>query len=264
MHKQLIQLAALSLTLVPAITVLDAGAAVITSSDFRMAYGASVTGTNAWNDVETVSQNSPTTQGAFRFSPAPVGQSFSAGGLITNADGTAANGVAEPTSVCGWLAPAVGFAVPITAQYLGAAPGDAASTPNYRLVLEITSLRIYASDTAEGSDAGGYMAWAETTSGHTQEDNWINTPLDVPYYNALSLYAPVTWNPADYSVVIGLNDSYTRTFGIRNATFGDDWRHGDALEVTGRVLLIYDAVPEPAALSLLALGGMVLFRRGRG
>ena len=262
MHKHLIQFTVLSLALVPAFMVVDAGADVITSSDFRMAYGASVSSaSNTWSDAETVSQNSPTIQGSFLFSPTPVGAAFSGGGLITNANGTAADG--GGSSVAGWLAPAAGFAVPITVQYQGAAPSNASSTPNYRLELVITSLRIWASDSpTQGSNAAGWMAWAETTPGHTQESAWSQTNFDVPQYNLLSGYSEVTWNPADYSVATGLNDSYTRIFTVPAATGGIDYRHGDALEVVGRVNLIYDAVvPEPAALGLLAFGSLALLRR---
>lgn len=263
MHKHLIPFTVLSLALVPAFMVVEADADVITSSDFRMAYGASVFGTsNAWSDAETVSQNSPTIQGAFLFSPVPAGGAFSGGGLITLADGTATDGVLN-TSVSGYLAPAAGFSVPITVQYQGAAPGNAASTPNYRLELVITSLRIWASDSpGEGSQAEGWVAWAETTPGHVQQDAWSQTNFDAPFYNLVSQYSEVTWDPADYSVATGLNDSYTRTFTIAKSTSGIDYRHGDALEVVGRVNLIYDAViPEPAALGLLAFGSLALLRR---
>jgi hypothetical protein len=53
-----------------------------------------------------------------------------------------------------------------------------------------------------------------------------------------------------------LNDSFTRTFGVPFATSGNDFRHGDGLEIFGRVNLIYDAaaVPEPASVTLVTMG----------
>jgi hypothetical protein len=242
------------------LSVQSVRAGFVTSADFHIAYGASVNGDNAWSTDETAGINSPTTQGDFVFSLAPVGAKFSGGGP-TFVNGVLADGVYDAGNgsipVSGWVGVGSGFTVPITAQYTGTAPANASSTPNYRLELEITSLRIWASDArASGSVADGWMAWSETTPGHTADQDW---GAQVPYasapFSSASSYAQVAWDPSDYSAPLaGLNDSSTRTFGARFATGGTDYRLGDGLEVFGRVHLIYNAVPEPSVVVLLGTG----------
>jgi hypothetical protein len=100
------------------------------------------------------------------------------------------------------------------------------------------------------------MAWSETTAGHQVDQEWTQVATN-NNFGVASGFQKVAWNPEDYSVSLAnVNDSATRTFGIRWATSGTDYRYGDGLEISGRVNLVYDAatVPEPASVVLLASG----------
>lgn len=242
------------------LVVQEINAAQITSANFSFGYGHVV---SEWNDSETSSVNTSTSQGNFVFAPAPNGPRYRGIGptfinrVLGNGDSESFVGAAYDGQRL--------FSVPITANYTGAAPGDASGTPNYQLQIEITSVSIYG-----GSEDAAVttMALRETTAGHAQTQP---TPVTVPVTSfgagsSITAYAQAVWNPGDYSTSLAsLNDSFTRTFGVvivvPNGQY--DPHYIDGLEVTGRVHLIYDAIPEPASLSLLALVAPALLTRRR-
>ncbi len=228
-------------------------AAVITSAPFSLGYGAFANVGGHWNTIETAGANTATTLGDFSFTPAPFGPLLSAAGV-----GFAGRVLGAGTAVDAAHISAP-FFVLLTASYNGAAPGDAAAIPDYRLMIEITSLSIYGG--VHPSNTGGTdMAWDELTAGHLQTSPSISL-LPVGLHTSLASYKHLVWDPADYDTSLALlNDSFTRTFDI--IPLGSLW-FADGLEIEGRVHLLYNAIPEPTSLTLLGLGGLLALRRHR-
>ncbi len=228
--------------------VTDATAETITSSDFSFAFGATG-GTPYWDETENPG-NSPHTQGYFSFSPAVVGSTgmSSDGTIFTNA--TLSNG--DTNSTTGIVGDCM---VPITASYNGPAPGDAAAAPDYRLMVEITNISVYgARHVASSSPAT--LEWDETTAGHTQTSPSITliSGTGLSFWTNASNFTQLVWDPADYDTSLGsLNASFTRTFDI--LPIGAlELRGLDGIEIEGRVHLLYNQIPEPSTLALLASG----------
>lgn len=240
-------------------------AATITSADFTIHIGRSegpppwpvpsLYG-GEWSEYESSGVNSPHTQGNFSFTPTIGSSGWSAGGPIFP------NGVLSNDPVDG-VEPNTGydlnFSNSITASYNGAAPGNAAAIPNYRLRLEIDMMRIYSVGYADATTVN----WSEAGNGSstpTAVGAYADaTPNDI---GLASTYTPVTWNPNDPDVVLAsLNDPVIREFTfVRTA---GTYAVLDGYTVTGRVVLVYDAIPEPASLSLLLLGGAGVLARRR-
>lgn len=222
---------------------------VITSDEFSLGYGATETSGNAWTTSETSGANTATTLGDFSFEPAPYALNYSQRGptfpgrVLT--DGT-------ETSRCAWVNPA--FTIPVVAKYNGAAPADASATPDYHLVIDITSLNIYSNYTA-ATGTPTTLAWEEVTAGHTQTSPSLALPEVGGAIKLASNYAHLVWDAGDYSASLaGLNDAVTRTFDV-SSPGDEDNRAVEGFEVIGRVSLVYNnAVPEPSALVLLGLG----------
>jgi hypothetical protein len=219
---------------------------VITSSSFTFRYGVEGSGPNYWTATENSGTNSPTTQGSFTLSPAPSGGHWSNSGP-TFVGGTLADGTETSGNQCGDSA---GFSLPITASYNGAAPGPGP----YALKVEITGLSIYG---CTWSGAGNTtLALEETTASHAQASSTLSGLTVYGYPDNTcwfaTTYKQLVWDPGDYEVSLaGLNSAVTRTFDIVD---GNTSRLLDGLEITGRVSLIYGAVPEPGAVTLLATG----------
>lgn len=244
---------------------ISAQAATITSADFTFRFGSTIKASaNTWTQTENPSNSLPNV-GNFTFSPAPNGRAQSGvGPKFPN--GVLTDGLPGPNDgdIVGSLSNPFGdpwaFTVPVSGSYNGAAPGDAAGTPNYRLKLEITNISIYA---ARGPNNPS-IAWEEQTSGHesTSSSVTINEVNSATRHIAAN-YTLVAWDPADYEIALGsLGDPFTRTFGFDFPSGTVDTTHiGDGITVQGRVSLVYDAIPEPATLSLLSLGGLALLRR---
>ncbi len=241
-------------------------AATLTSADFSLAYGSDVDNTNpvtVWRTNETAGTNTATTIGDFTFAPAPVGASWDVPGP-TFVNRTLATGAGNNVAWFGNPA-ARPFAVPVTASYNGAAPGDVSGTPDYKLQIEITKISVYGA--RYDANQLATMAWDETTSGHTQTSPSVNLQIvfSAADTNNASKYTLLDWNPDDYDVSIAsLNDTFTRTFDILP---GDslDYRFGDGLIIEGRVHLTYNAVPEPMSFILFGIGllGMVGYGKYR-
>ncbi|MCC7086667.1 MAG: hypothetical protein IT427_16835 [Pirellulales bacterium] len=235
----------------------QAEAAAITSADFSFAYGSTVKSATLPTWTLTENPGSATTIGDFTFSPDPAGQVQSGTGP-TFVGAVLSDGGGEDVDRVGSLSDPFatgGFLLPISASYNGPAPADAAATPNYRLMIEITNLSIWGATTV--ADASS-LAWDETTSGHLQTSPSIglNVANSVALLNAASTYTQLAWDPTDYDTSLGaINDSFTRTFDFLPGT-GNDGRIGDGIQITGKVHLLYDAVPEPGACLLAVLSSI--------
>jgi hypothetical protein len=212
--------------------------AALTSAPFSFAYGFTGANGGSWNDSETMSTNTPTTQGSFSFAPAPEGERFSSDGVsFVNrilTDERAGNGFS------GYISDP--FLVSVTASYTGAAPMNASATPNYRLNLIISKISIYGGEHPD-SESEGTMVWDETTPDHASTSPPV-TLIESRNYNEAAFYSHVVWDPADFEQPLsGLNDSFTRTFDIFTVGGGGDLRFVDGLEIEGLVSLVYDAEP---------------------
>ncbi len=250
------------------VNTVQAATSTITSADFSFAYGSTekVVAGSTW----TLNENpgSVTTIGDFTFSPAPTGQVQSGTGP-TFFGATLADGGGDDINRVGSLSDPFGsatggFLLPISASYNGSAPIDAAPIPNYRLMLEITNLSIYAARAGNGGPTT--LAWDEVTPSHAQTSTSINLNLasTVTLLNSASTYTQLVWDPSDYDTALGsLNSSFTRTFDFLPGT-GNDLRIGDGIQISGRVHLIYDT-PEPGSYVLmvtgLTIGSVLMYRR---
>lgn len=222
-------------------------ATVITSADFSFGFGATALSPATWTATENAATNTPATIDNFSFAPLPVGGRFSGTGPKF-VGRVLANG--STTDVVGYLKD---FSVPITASYNGPAPSDASATPDYKLLLEITKISLYGA--RSDATSGSTLAWSEVTSGHSATSPSIALTIAAgAAQGSKSMYKQLAWDPADYEVSLtGLNGTFTRTFGADAPYAGTgDWRLVDGMEIEGRVHLSYNAVPEPAAVVLLA------------
>ncbi len=236
-------------------------AAEVASAPFSFGYGWSPTNpantdVRSWNTNETSASNTPSTIGDFSFAPAPFGGNFSATGIsfpnrvLTNRGNYSA--IIDNQ-----------FVVPVTASYTGVAPAGVSGTPNYKLRLEISKLSVWVGD-HNSANTDGMATWIETTQGHESTSPVIAVTKSNDF-NEARVYSQLVWDPSDYDVPLaGLNDGSTRTFRIPNTS---SLRYADGLEIEGRVVLVFDAVPEPATLSLLvmacAAAGTMFLRRRR-
>jgi len=244
----------------------SADAATITSSNFTFAFGVTVQTTTGNSWTQDSNTNSPPTQGNFTFSPAPLGQFQSRNGpkfferVLYQGDPGDVDTVGALSDP--WGASGGGFSLPISASYNGPAPVDAAPTPNYRLRIELTNVSIWGATTQAVNNT---LAWDEITPGHAQTSGSINLTLanNETLLDAPSSYTQLVWDPSDYDETIGgLNSTFTRTMDFLVGT-GNDGKIGDGIQVDGRVVLVYDAIPEPASLGLFGLAGAALLGRRR-
>jgi hypothetical protein len=221
-------------TLMTAATTPATRAVVLNSSPFSFGYGFANLSGSSWNDSETSSVNTPTTQGSFSFTPAPVGDRFSGDGVVFP------NRVLTDQSADGVSGFLTGnFNVPITANYNGGTPSGASGTPNYQLRLEISNISIYAGEHSS-SFSSIPLIWDETTPGHLSSSTPIALPISNDF-NEVAGYLKVEWNPDDFATPLAnLNDPVTRTFDILVVDNEGDLRFLDGLEIEGRVSLIYE------------------------
>ncbi len=226
-------------------------AAQTTSADFSFGFGATnpVRDENAWSTWETSSVNTPSVQGDFSLSPAlPTSNRFDGSGplfhsrVITDASADPASTTSAQTGADPSHGFPNGLTVPITASYNGPVPADASGTPDFKLMIEITSISIWGGLHSAGTITN--MAWEDVTPGHAQTSPAVTLPpgttagLD---RKTLSNYAQLVWDPDDFETPLtGLNDSFTRTFGIVDRLTPGDLRFTDGVEVEGRVHLIYN------------------------
>jgi hypothetical protein len=225
----------------------------LTSANFSLGYG--FTGTLTWNASEiNPTLNTPTVQGDFKFLPSPTSGHNSAIGakfpdrVLGDADDTVAD--------YGWSANAANFSVSLLGEWTGATPADAQPTPNYRLKINVTSMRMWGSG-YDGYPPGQFISFSETTAGHPASSPTQNVPVVsfVTWDNAVN-YSQLIWDAPDYETI---GTSFTRTFSIIPSSDGVNGTHGlaiDGFEIFGNVQLIYDAIPEPGSAGLIILTAM--------
>jgi len=247
----------------------SADAATITSSDFTFRFGSTIKAVaNTWTQTENPGNSTPTI-GNFTFSPAPSSRAQSGtgpkfpNGVLTNGAPTDDGDVDIVGSLSNPFGDPWSFSVPVTGSYNGPAPVDAAPTPNYRLILEITNISIYA---AAGQAVNNSIAWQDQTPGHAETGSAVTLlTANSSNRNLAATYTLVPYDPTDYELSLGtLNSSVTRTFGfaLPGGTF-DNGQQGDGITVQGKVHLVYDAIPEPASMGIIALAGAALLGRRR-
>jgi hypothetical protein len=221
---------------------LQATAATISSDSFTFALGKT-SADFAWNGNENAATNSPATIGDFTYSPSATSDAFSGTGP-TFGGMTLANG--NPGNFSGY---SNDFVLNITGSYAGT-PGD-----NCKVNVEITNVSIYG--VAYSGLSSGDFQFTETTPGHAASSPAVAlntvTAGDILALGGAANYNLLAWNPDDFDVD---GTSFTRTFVLGGSAFAID-----GLVVEGKVNLTYDAVPEPATLGLLILGGLGLLRR---
>lgn len=248
-------------------SLMTAGAqgAQITSTDFSIGYGFAASGT--WDTSETAGSNTAIS-GPFTLSIAPVSNNYEGPGatfpgrVLTNGTVGVNNFSAAGNDGGGGAHPA--FRVPITANYNGAAPGDASGTPNYQIQIEITSIGIYAGVNTGAGGPAQNLSFTETTPSHGDTSPATSVANSGAYAVGVTRpaanYTHLSWDPSDYATSLAnLNDTFTRTFSTDAPSSHIIFL--DGLEISGRVHLIYDAVPEPASIALLGLGGLFIQRR---
>lgn len=218
-------------------------AASVTSSNFSLGYGKT-SSSIAWNDSETSSSNT-TVSGDFTLG---VSVSSSADYL---AGVTFLNRELGETDDAYSSFPA-GFEAILTASYSGT-PADASGTPDYTLQIVITSISVYA---AGGDNDPSQIGFVETTTGNEQSQ--ALQPL-APYANMRKPvnYTKITWSPDGFD---SSATTQTRSFGVIQPTSS---AFLDGFEVEGHIVVTYNAVPEPVALSLAAPVMLLLARRKR-
>jgi hypothetical protein len=234
-------LAAVSLVFVPV-----AHAGIITSADFSFGFGAYNSTGNAWNTAETSTNNTPTTQGNFTFTPTVTGPVDTSTGptFIGRVLGTGYAG-----AVCGWEGTTTPWTATIVASWTGPTPLDAAPNPNYQLMLEITQISIYG--LKWNNNPTQTLKFHESTPGNVGDSPILNLKdCDNAFSYVIYPYNwnHLVWDPNDVAVA---GTTSTRTFGLVASPVEAAL---EGFEVFGRVHLLYDTVPEPSTFVLLLCG----------
>jgi hypothetical protein len=235
----------------------SAGAATITSGNFSLGYGYA---NDHWSTDETSATNSPNPNvyltGDFTLGDVAFTGIKASNGGVGFADRVLGNnGTNNQSGYIGGGADAP-FSATVTGSYTGPTPVDAAANPNYQVELNITAVKIYATQFGAGSDT---VNWTETTVGNLQSQS-PQAVGKAGVYDPTN-YVHIVWNDPTGFLSPSGTTSQTRSFGLESNDAGNIAL--DGFEVFGNVVLNYDAVPEPASLGLLAMGGLLMIRRRR-
>lgn len=237
----------------------------IISSNFSLGYGVIQNGTQAqqWSDSETSSANtnvnSPFSLSVVFSSRTPAADDDSYDGAGSFQGPTFPNRVLSDgdttTTISGW---APRFQVALNGSWTGATPLDATPNPNYQFSLEITSIRIYGNLSAYGDATHTSMWFSEVTAGHGSSMSPFVVSRTTPILAATN-WTQLVWNPNDFS---DPGTTGSRTFWVNADTTGS---HAfiDGFEVFGDLVVTYDAIPEPATIALLSIGGLAVVLRRR-
>lgn len=230
--------------------------ATITSANFSLGYGfnrLAVGGVGAWNTLETSSQNTATTLGDFSFVPSLSGLEDTSAGLTFTDRVLATTGT---FSTCAYT-----MNMSLAGSWTGTKPVDAAADPNYRITIDITSIKVWghSSNPTEGADK---IKLTETTSGYEKADYALFAPLHGTMEGGNIQYVEnwnqMIWNPTNYATS---GTSFTRLLNVLNNSAADV--PIDGLEIYGNVVLTYDVIPEPTGLLLLGTGSLLALARRR-
>lgn len=248
----------------------SAQAATITSTSFSLGYGADTGGPVApqsvhWTDNETSGSNTDVT-GPFTASvaftsrtPSPDGDSVYDNGASSSGPIFTGRTLADsPGGVnTGFSSWSPRFQATVSGTYTGPPPIDVAVVANYQFSVVITSIRIWGTAVIFNTDGLEDLFFTETTPLHGTSSLSQTLPTAGASAEQAAAYAQLVWDPADFSTP-GVTDG--RVFVLDTAAFPHQ-RGIDGFEVFGHLVLTYDAIPEPASLGLLALGGLLLLRR---
>jgi len=235
----------------------SAGAATITSGNFSLGYGYA---NDKWSTDETSSISSPNPNvylsGNFTLGDVTFTGIKASNGGVGFADRILGhNGTNNQSGYIGVIGVNELFSATITGSYTGPTPADAAANPNYQVEVNITAIKIYAAQFGASSDT---VNWTETTAGNVQSQS--PQAVGTAGVSDPANYVHIGWNPAEFLSPVG-STSQTRSFGL--GSNNPENIALDGFEIFGNMVLHYDAVPEPASLGLLSLGGLAMRRRRR-
>ena len=233
------------------------------SADFDFGYGIAAGTPNGWNDSENAANNTPTSQGDFTLSPTVTGRIYStAGPFFSNRTLT---GVPFGGGFSGFVRDGnspIEFSVTLTGSYTGLPPVNVnLLSPGYQITLEITELSLYGASEPCCGGSPTTMAWEEATAGHSQTSPAVNLLpiLSGDQYGNAANYTQLVWDAPDYAEPIaGPNIPFSRSFELSPSNLAVDYRVIDGLEMKGRVILTYNAIPEPNAAFLAGAGIVAL------
>lgn len=227
-----------------------AATVVLESDQFSLNYGFGGSGASGaqWVSNPSASTTS-TTLGDFGFTLAFTDIKASDYGA-TFANGVLSNGALQ-YSYAGY---STGWTATVNAAWTGILPPDAAASPNVKISLIIDSMSIYGLVNSSQSPSTNF-AFSELTAGHAANSPAITvtalTSSQAPAgYMVASNYTQLVWNPDDY-FVDGSNMS--RIFKVT------DNRVIDGFQISGRVQITYETIPEPGTYALMGGAVFVLF-----
>lgn len=229
--------------------IASGGVLTIESDTFSLNYGFNNNGSNvgAWTSNPSSSTTS-TVQGDFSFLPSftnPKGSDYG----VTFQNGVLTNGAAQYS----FAGDSNGFVMTLNGSWNGPTPVDAAADPNYRISIVIDVISIYGLANASVSPSRN-LQFSETTAGHlaTSPSVTVMGVTNAPTgFMSATNYTQLLWDPSDY-FTDGVSGG--RTFTVTGN------RVIDGFQISGRVVVSYDAVPEPSSYAMLIAGlGVVLF-----
>lgn len=241
----------LALTVVVSSSV---NAAVVVSNSFSYGYTKANGSSLAW----TLQAPTTAVTGDFTFTPTVTSAFFSQGGPIFPNRVLTSASANQYSGTSGGADP---FTAVLNYSYTGT-PVDAAPVPNYRISLIIDSISIYGVKYNTASFPGNTLAFSETTPGFLATSSAITlnnaTASTAAGLQDATPYLQLVWNPEDF-MISGTNGS--RSFAL----VSESQRPIDGFEVFGRIEVTYDAIPEPSAIALGAIGltALLFFRKRR-